>query len=121
MARFCELGITTDIIIGKGIEITELFDKRILIEKTSIRPTKYPGKGGSPFCMQMQVCLAKFGENNEYEKDELGNAIGEIRSCFTGSTVLISAIEHAEKTMNHDQLYPIDTTIVKSGKCFKFT
>lgn len=33
MARFGDLGIESGAIIGKGIEIEELFGKRILIEK----------------------------------------------------------------------------------------
>lgn len=33
MAKFCELGIESDVVIGKGIEIEELFGRRILIEK----------------------------------------------------------------------------------------
>ena len=36
MAKFCELGIESDVVIGKGIEIEELFGRRILIEKTII-------------------------------------------------------------------------------------
>ena len=47
MAKFCELGIESDVVIGKGIEIEELFNRRILIEKTIIQPTKYPGKNAS--------------------------------------------------------------------------
>lgn len=47
MARFCELGVEADVIIGKGIDMEELFNRRILIEKTIIQPTKYPGKNSS--------------------------------------------------------------------------
>lgn len=42
--RFSELGITSDVIIGKGIDMDELFGKRILIEKTLIKPSNFPGK-----------------------------------------------------------------------------
>nr|UWG95067.1 MAG: hypothetical protein [Bacteriophage sp.] len=38
MAKFCELGIESDVVIGKGIEIEDLFGRRILIEKTIIQP-----------------------------------------------------------------------------------
>lgn len=41
MARFCELGVEADVIIGKGIDMEELFNRRILIEKTIIQPTKF--------------------------------------------------------------------------------
>lgn len=37
MARFCELGVEADVVIGKGIDMEELFNRRILIEKTIIQ------------------------------------------------------------------------------------
>lgn len=138
MARFCELGVEADVIIGKGIDMEELFNRRILIEKTIIQPTKYPGKNSSGLRMQMQVVLATFNTTPDqsgdyYPKDASGVAIGERRSCFTGSDILISAIQKAENQMpalNKARqergepllsVYPIDTTIVKVGKCFQFT
>jgi hypothetical protein len=138
MARFCELGVEADVVIGKGIDMEELFNRRILIEKTIIQPTKYPGKNASGLRMQMQVVLATFNPTPDksgdyYQKDESGVAIGERRSCFTGSDILISAIQKAESRMpalNKERqergepllsVYPIDTTIVKVGKCFQFT
>ena len=116
----------------------ELFNRRILIEKTIIQPTKYPGKNASGLRMQMQVVLATFNPTPDksgdyYQKDESGVAIGERRSCFTGSDILISAIQKAESRMpalNKERqergepllsVYPIDTTIVKVGKCFQLT
>lgn len=66
-------------------------------------------------------------------KGEDGNPKGQRRSCFTGSDVLIGAIQEAEQRIpiiNKDReskglpllnLYPMDTTIVKVGKCFQFT
>ena len=89
MARFCELGVEADVIIGKGIDMEELFNRRILIEKTIIQPTKYPGKNSSGLRMQMQVVLATFNTTPDqsgdyYQKDASGVAIGERRSCFTG-------------------------------------
>lgn len=138
MAKFCELGIESDVVIGKGIEIEELFGRRILIEKTIIQPTKYPGKNASGLRMQMQVVLATFNESPDqsgdyYTKNQDGTPQGERRSCFTGSDILISAIQKAEsnlpiinKTRSEKglpplSLYPMDTTIVKVGKCFQFT
>lgn len=138
MAKFCELGIETNIIVGKGIDIDELFDKRILIEKTVIAPTKYPGKNSSGLRMQMQVCLATFNDTPDahgdyYVKDASGQPVGERRSCFTGSDLLISSIQKGETNIpaiNEQRrangqppiaLYPMDTTIVKIGKCFQFT
>ena len=138
MAKFCELGIESDVVIGKGIEIEELFGRRILIEKTIIQPTKYPGKNTSGLRMQMQVVLATFNElpdkdSDYYTKNPDGTPVGERRSCFTGSDILISAIQKAENnlpTINKKRsenglsllsLFPRDTTIVKVGKCFQFT
>lgn len=138
MARFCELGVESDVVIGKGVEIEELFGRRILIEKVIIQPTKFPGKNSSGLRMQMQVVLATFNtmpdqSGDYYQKDASGVAVGERRSCFTGSDILISAIQKAESQMpalNRERqeqgkpllsVYPIDTTIVKVGKCFQFT
>lgn len=127
MAKFSELEIASDVIVGKGIELEDLFDRRILIEKVKIGPTNFPGKNSSGLRMQMQVVLAKFknpedvkpGEP-EYEVDESGKPAGQRRSCFTGSDILISAIKQAEATIGNS-FYPLDTTIVKIGKCFQFT
>jgi hypothetical protein len=133
MAKFSELGVESDVIIGKGIDMDELFGRRILIEKTIIQPTNFPGKNSSGLRMQMQVCLAKFSENGDYAKHADGTPDGERRSCFTGSDILIGAIQKAENNLpriNQErekkglaplQLYPMDTTIVKVGKCFQFT
>lgn len=133
MAKFSELGVESDVVIGKGIDIDELFGRRILIEKTIIQPTNFPGKNSSGLRMQMQVCLATFLENGDYVKQSDGTPQGERRSCFTGSDILIGAIQKAENNLpriNQDRekknleplhLYPMDTTIVKVGKCFQFT
>lgn len=133
MAKFSELGVEANVVIGKGIDIDDLFGRRILIEKTIIQPTKYPGKNTSGMRMQMQVCLATFQEDGNYSKAVDGVPNGERRSCFTGSDILIGAIQTAEKNIpliNQEriskkleplELYPIDTTIVKIGKCFQFT
>lgn len=138
MARFCDLGVESDVIVGKGIEMEELFNRRILIEKTKIEPTKFPGKNASGLRMQMQIVLATFNEQADkdgdfHTKNPDGTPVGERRSCFTGSDILISAIQRAETNLpiinkqRQEQglpplkLYPMDTIIVKSGKCFQFT
>ena len=138
MAKFCELGIEADVIVGKGIEIQDLFGKRILIEKTLIQPTKYPGKNSSGLRLQMQVVLATFNDQPDkngdfFTKNPDGTPMGERRSCFTGSDILIAAIQKAENNLPQINkarqergepilsLYPMDTTIVKVGKCFQFT
>jgi len=133
MAKFSELGVESDVIVGKGIDIEELFGRRILIEKTIIQPTKFPGKNQSGLRMQMQVVLATFKDNGDFVKRNDGTPEGERRSCFSGSDILIGAIQKAEtnlpiinkqrqeKGLEVMQLYPMDTTIVKVGKCFQFT
>lgn len=138
MAKYSELGIQSDVIIGKGIDMEELFGRRILIEKTKIEPTKYPGKNASGLRMQMQVVLATFNEKADkdgdfYVKNADGTPAGERRSCFTGSDILMGDIQKAEinipqinearkaQNLKPLKLYPMDTTIVKVGKCFQFT
>lgn len=117
--KFSELGITHNVIVGKKIEIEELFGRRILIEKTIITSSKFNDKNASGLRMQMQIVLATF-EKDDYQKEADGTPKGERRSCFTGSDVLISCIQAAEKLDKYD-LYPIDTTIRKIGKCFQLT
>ena len=134
--RFSDIGIKSNAIVGKKIEIEELFNKRILIEKVLLAPTKYPGKNQSGLRMQMQIVLATFNENCDddgdyFTKDNEGVAIGERRSCFTGSDILIDEIQRAESQVAEinkglkdgekpQTLFPIDTTIIKTGKCFQF-
>lgn len=133
MAKFSELGVESDVVVGKSIDMDELFGRHILIEKTIIQPTKFPGKNSSGLRMQMQVVLATFLEDGSYVKRADGTPDGECRSCFTGSDILIGAIQRAEtnipiinkqrqeKGLEALCLYPMDTTIVKVGKCFQFT
>lgn len=138
MAKFSAMGVESETIIGKSIDIDELFGKRILVSKTIIQPTKFPGKNSSGLRMQMQIILAEFNaepdENEDYfVKDENGLPVGERRSCFTGSDNLIGEVTQAENNLPEINkkreaegkppisVYPIDTTIVKNGKCFNFT
>ena len=64
MAKFCELGVESDVVIGKGIDIEDLFGRRILIEKVIIQPTKFPGKNSSglrmPHSMRKQTRTVTF-------------------------------------------------------------
>ena len=136
--RMCDLNVQPEFIIGRSIGIDELFDRRILIEKVIIDKSNFDGKNSSGLCMQMQVCLATFNTQPDaagdyYTKDESGNPVGERRSCFTGSDILIDTIKRAQARVNEmnkedaakhapkHTLFPIDTTIVKIGKCFQFT
>lgn len=138
MAKFCELGVQADVVIGKSIDMEELFNRRIVIEKVIVQRSKYPGKNTSGLRMQMQVVLATFNDEADNKGDYFlknpdGTPKGERRSCFTGSDILISALKQAEANLpnvNNNRiesglpqiaLYPMDTTIVKVGKSFQFT
>lgn len=132
MAKFSELGVTTDVVVGKGIEIEDLFGRRILIEKTIIAESKFPAKNQSGLRMQMQVCLSEWEEDGTFKTDIHGQPDGQRRSCFTGSDILIGSIQRAEEIIaekNNNRsagspeisLYPMETIIVKVGKGFQFT
>lgn len=134
--RASEFEIESDIIIGKGIEIKDILDMRVLVEKIILAPTKYPGKNKSGLRMQMQIVYATFNQTKDadgdyFQKDTKGVAIGDRVSCFTGSDCLMSEIQKMEAQLkdinsritNGDKpkkLFPLDTTIVKIGKSFHF-
>ena len=90
MARFGDLGIRADCIIGKGIDFDELFDRRIVVEKVKIESSKFTGKNQSGLRMQMQIVLAKFNDEPDalgdyFIKNDDGTPKGERRCAFTGS------------------------------------
>ena len=136
MPRFCDSNIESDAIIGKGIDLEELFDKRIVIEKIKIEPTKVPGKNASGMRMQMQVVInAQFNDTADadgdfFAKDANGKAIGTRRSVFTGSDNLMAEMKQVQNQWKTERvaqgLPPVDfvvfdTTIAKVGKMFHFT
>ena len=136
MPRFCDSNIETDAIIGKGIDIDDLFDKRIVVEKIKIQPTKFPGKNASGMRMQMQVIPdAKFNDEPDEEGDffvngENGLCIGTRRSVFTGSDNLMEELQKAQldfknwrtsRNLAPKDFIVFDTTITKVGKMFHFT
>lgn len=136
MPRFCDSNIETDAIIGKGIDLDDLFDKRIVVEKIKIQPTKFPGKNASGMRMQMQVIPdAKFNDEPDEEGDffvkgENGLCIGTRRSVFTGSDNLMEESQKAQldfknwrtsRNLAPKDFIVFDTTITKVGKMFHFT
>lgn len=136
MPRFCDSNIETDAIIGKGIDLDDLFDKRIVVEKIKIQPTKFPGKNASGMRMQMQVIPdAKFNDEPDEEGDffikgENGLCIGTRRSAFTGSDNLMEELQKAQldfknwrtsRNLAPKDFIVFDTTITKVGKMFHFT
>lgn len=136
MPRFCDSNIETDAIIGKGIDLDDLFDKRIVVEKIKIQPTKFPGKNASGMRMQMQVIPdAKFNDEPDEEGDffvkgENGLCIGTRRSVFTGSDNLMEELQKAQldfknwrtsRNLSPKDFIVFDTTITKVGKMFHFT
>ena len=135
MPRFCDSNIETDAIIGKGIDLDDLFDKRIVVEKIKIQPTKFPGKNASGMRMQMQVIPdAKFNDEPDEEGDffvkgENGLCIGTRRSVFTGSDNLMEELQKAQldfknwrtsRNLAPKDFIVFDTTITKVGKMFHF-
>ena len=48
MAKFCELGVESDVVIGKGIDIEDLFGRRILIEKGHYSTNEVSGQKFHP-------------------------------------------------------------------------
>lgn len=136
MPRFCDSNIETDAIICKGIDLDDLFDKRIVVEKIKIQPTKFPGKNASGMRMQMQVIPdAKFNDEPDEEGDffvkgENGLCIGTRRSVFTGSDNLMEELQKAQldfknwrtsRNLAPKDFIVFDTTITKVGKMFHFT
>lgn len=136
MPRFRDSNIETDAIIGKGIDLDDLFDKRIVVEKIKIQPTKFPGKNASGMRMQMQVIPdAKFNDEPDEEGDffvkgENGLCIGTRRSVFTGSDNLMEELQKAQldfknwrtsRNLAPKDFIVFDTTITKVGKMFHFT
>ena len=136
MPRLCDSNIETDAIIGKGIDLDDLFDKRIVVEKIKIQPTKFPGKNASGMRMQMQVIPdAKFNDEPDEEGDffvkgENGLCIGTRRSVFTGSDNLMEELQKAQldfknwrtsRNLAPKDFIVFDTTITKVGKMFHFT
>lgn len=136
MPRFCDSNIETDAIIGKGIDLDDLFDKRIVVEKIKIQPTKFPGKNASGMRMQMQVIPdAKFNDEPDEEGDffvkgENGLCIGTRRSVFAGSDNLMEELQKAQldfknwrtsRNLAPKDFIVFDTTITKVGKMFHFT
>ena len=136
MPRFCDSNIETDAIIGKGIDLDDLFDKRIVVEKIKIQQTKFPGKNASGMRMQMQVIPdAKFNDEPDEEGDffvkgENGLCIGTRRSVFTGSDNLMEELQKAQldfknwrtsRNLAPKDFIVFDTTITKVGKMFHFT
>lgn len=136
MPRFCDSNIETDAIIGKGIDLGDLFGKRIVVEKIKIQPTKFPGKNASGMRMQMQVIPdAKFNDEPDEEGDffvkgENGLCIGTRRSVFTGSDNLMEELQKAQldfknwrtsRNLAPKDFIVFDTTITKVGKMFHFT
>ena len=111
MAKFSELGIRSTAILGKAIDIEDLFDRRILIERTKVEPTKYPGKNRSNLRMQMQVVLVTFKDPEDLKPESPEYEVGLAE---------INEPRKAEDKPPIKSIYPLDVTIVKVGKCFQF-
>lgn len=124
--RFSDLNISEEQIIGRKLELTSLFGRRILVERLKIRQSKYKDSCGR--CLMMQVCLCDFNtdpdDNGDYfVKDRYGEPEGERRFVSTGSDVLIRQAEKIMEMMEEHSIKKLrlDTTIQKVGKSYQFT
>ena len=124
--RFSDLNISEEQIIGRKLEITAIFGRRVLIERLKIRDSKYHDSCGR--CLMMQVCLCEFNaepdENGDYfKKDQYGEPEGERRFVSTGSDVLIRQAEKVKEMIEEQGINKLrlDTTIQKVGKSYQFT
>lgn len=138
MARFSDFGIQPSTIVGKGILIDDLIGRRIVIERVKIDKTKFENdKTRLHLRMQMQIVLASFRESADeagdyFVKDRNGAVVGEQRSCFTGSDNLIETVQEMQSrvtSVNEQRkreglppldVFPLDCTIQRSGKCLIF-
>jgi hypothetical protein len=97
-----KLGINTQPtgLVGKKIDMEDVFDKDIILHAYEIRDSKYPRKPGEK-CIWMQI---------ELEEKK--------RVCFTTSVVLMKTLEQVDR-----EQFPIQTRIIKnnSNRSFEFT
>lgn len=124
--RFSDLNISEEQILGRKLELTSLFGRRILVERLKIRQSKYKDSCGR--CLMMQVCLCEFNaepdDNGDYfVKDRYGEPEGERRFVSTGSSVMIGQAEKVLKLNQEagNKKLRLDTTIQKVGKSYQFT
>lgn len=98
--KFSDLGVTTDVVVGKGIEMDELFGQHILIEKTIIKPTNFPGEKFKRFAyanasmfpnlVAGRVLGKRRRRKSERAKTILFYRIRRSNWCYTGSRTTYS-------------------------------
>ena len=81
MPRFCDSNIESDAIIGKGIDLEELFDQRIVIEKIMIENTPdkrrflsyrhSSGFGYDTYFEDIEECVV-LGKPNSFSVEQTG-------------------------------------------------
>jgi len=100
MRKFSELNIKrkTKILIGKKIEIDEVFDKEIRVIDYKIVDSIHPKMPGDK-CLHMQIELE-----------------GKMHVIFTISKCLMEDIQQVA-----EDEFPFTTTIIKVHKAFRFT
>jgi hypothetical protein len=96
MGKFSELEIKCEPtnLVGEKIKFKKILGEQIFIEKYKIAESKYNGR-----CLHIQFTLK-----------------GERHVAFTGSEVLIEAIDRVPK----DQ-FPLETIIIERNDCYVFT
>lgn len=100
MKSFKDLGITstTQSFVGDKIEIYNVMNREIIVNKFKIEPSKYPEKGNGKR-LTLQII---------YEDRD--------RIVFTGSGILMDMVAKVQ-----EEDFPFTTTIVKENKGYKFT
>lgn len=101
MKEFKELNVVAEEsgFIGRDIEIHKVFNRKVIVHRFKIGPSKFKDGKGNGLCLTLQITI-----------DD------EKRVIFTGSGVLQNLI----KQLKEDD-FPFTTTIVKEGDAFMFT
>lgn len=99
MITFSELGVKAKTLSGDKINISEIFDKEIIVKDYRVVESNYNKKNEDKMCLHLQI---------EFE--------GKTRVLFPGSEVLIDQIEKVPK-----EAFPFKTTIIKEMNWYKFT
>lgn len=101
MTEFKDLNIVVEDngYVGNDIEIHKVFNRKILVHKFKIGPTKFDKSKGNGLCLTLQITI-----------DDAK------RIMWTGSVIMQKQILQVK-----EDAFPVTTTIVKEGDAFMFT
>ncbi|MDD3535176.1 MAG: hypothetical protein PHC50_03405 [Candidatus Cloacimonetes bacterium] len=95
--NFSDFGDDSETLEGEKMKIDDLLNQDLIVRGYRIKETKFPKKGGSPYCLTLQI--------------ELNS---ELHVVFSGCIVLVDQIrKYAAKI-------PFRAQIVKIGNYYKF-